>query len=433
MRQHGRVKHRRFQIAVMSCALILSGISAAFGQENHQPSDIDRMAEQAKQLGAQAGKNQDVMQVLEASGGKGAGLSDKEARSLTERAREMLRESRTFQGHEIGIGKAKTDKPAKRVKIEKKLYTGERTFLFISQSMGEKTLSSLIRHYAGRSDVVLVMRGMNRDQSFGKMFRLLYRLKQGIKNPPAVIMDSRLFDVFGIRSVPAMVRVSKGIASTPQEVAQREIARVEGLDHDDWLLEKIRSGERGDFGKKGPVREITELSLTELVKLRASQIDWEKKKREAYQRAWQNIKITPLTPASKTVIRTVSAEVVATADIKDSKGKIIIPKGTKANQLAVRPWRGAIVVFDPTSNKELDWVTAYRDDIEARFRPVKYIITNIDRDDGWRDYKRLSDRLDRHLYVLVPDLAARFQLEHTISIVHADNDKKVFLVSEIKP
>lgn len=350
----------------------------------------------------------------------------KEAAKLSRDAIEKMQSDHTFGGERI------TFKEKAVLKAKNSIVEGEKTYLFVSQSMGLRTLRDTLKALGGRKDVVMVFRGLNEDQSFEQLFRFMTKLKTGIDNPPPVVMDDKLFNAFGIESVPALVHVSDG-GGSEENAAKNEQIRVLGIDRPDFLLEKLDEGVRGDLGKQGPVYAISELTFTEIIRRRITKIDWDAERKRAFQNAWQHIPIESLTPAPETRRRSVSAVVIATADITDSKGKIIIHKGTKKNQLEMIPWHGAIVVFDPENKKELQWVVAHRDKIERNYYPVKYLITQINRDQGWDDYRRIKTALDRHIYVLVPDVSNRFQLEHTISIVSADNEKKEFVVKEVKP
>ncbi|RME59350.1 hypothetical protein D6779_04410 [Candidatus Parcubacteria bacterium] len=352
----------------------------------------------------------------------------KEADRISSEALVKLKEPRTFAGQNIAVN------PKERALRQAKasVYTGEKTYLFVSQSMGMEALRKIVVDLEGRRDVVIVLRGLQEEQSIDGLFNILYKLKKGIKKPPAVIMDDRLFEAFNIQAVPAMVHVSDAGGSA-KKAADHEVIRVLGIERPDYLKEKMVEGVRGDLGKRGPVFAITELPLKEVIRRRVAKIDWKAKAREAYRRAWRNFDIEQLSPAPETRVRTVSAFVVATADIRDSKGRVIVAKGTEANQLEIVPWHGALVVFNPEEKRELDWVITHRNAIEKQFHPVKYLITSIDRSDGWDDYERIKTALDRHVYVLLPDVKRRFELTHTISIVAADNDRKTFIVKEVRP
>ena len=51
------------------------------------------------------------------------------------------------------------------------------------------------------------------------------------------------------------------------------------------------------------------------------------------------------------------------------------------------------------------------------------------KDKGWDSYKSVSDQIDAPVYLLTPDLIARFELEYTPTVITAKN--RMFIVHEL--
>jgi hypothetical protein len=80
---------------------------------------------------------------------------------------------------------------------------------------------------------------------------------------------------------------------------------------------------------------------------------------------------------------------------------------------ALRPLSLSLVVFDPRDPLELDAVEAV---LPGLARPV-LIASQIDPVEGWETFARLGRRFDHPVYLLMPDIRARFAIERTVSVV----------------
>lgn len=346
-------------------------------------------------------------------------------------------------------GKKYRESMQKDIDLDKQIVDTYDTLIFISFGMSEETIKQLYQINAGNERTALVLRGLIKgDTEIPQTIRRIQKVASDLKlkTPPTVLINPVWFKEYNVTSVPTIV-VLKG--KTPKKSGDietgktisgpKQIARVQGLIDPQTVYQEIYNGKSGDLGIQGPVEEIAERDLIEEMQERASKIDWEKKKQLAYKRAWKNIPITQLEPATEDRVRVIDPTVTIKEDIivdnPHAKGEklVLAKKGDKINPLQLRVFNRILIVFDPTNKNELEYVRKnYRRWVEERatapYTVVKLLITSIDRDRGWEEIGKLSDAFNEPIYTLMPEIKSTFVLEKTPCIVYAEGTN--FIVEE---
>lgn len=337
---------------------------------------------------------------------------------------------------ELGIGEVAED-PNGRV-----------TYVFLSRSLGKSAIEQIFDRasHNERKDVVFVFRGVPEGMAIVDGVQEIQKIAIKFNPQPKVIIDPSLFKAHGVTTVPTVVR-STGESAFVQALKRRDgtdgdekrdfgttIAKVEGLDNDVWLMERIEAGERGDLGVHGDIRDISEPDLIDVMKAKVAAYDWTGKPEQVYRRAWNHQKFFILPTAEKGRIRTVDPTILVDKDIKDLTGRAIRKAGDRVNPLEIQPFTLTLLVFDPLSENEMRRVTRFmaREKMKGRPAPV-LIATRIDKNVGWDSYTKLTDRLDQHVFLMPQEVKDQFQLEMTPSVVTADNTKHVFKIEELGP
>lgn len=336
--------------------------------------------------------------------------------------------------------------------------------LFVSYSLGESALKEMLEIASIDQSVALVMRGIPEGMDVWAGMAQIQRLAAEFDPVPNIVLDPTLFEKYQVTMVPTLVFVEQRQPREPdlthEEMDKRfnplnpdyepptladsgskvdvgnqselkEIARVKGLSDPEWIKRQVKYGQIGDLGIKGPVLEIAERDLIEVMKERVMQVDWDEKKRQASKRYWSNQRFIHLPTNEKEEIRFVDASVTATRDIVGSDGQFIAHAGTTVNPLSSRPFTQAIIVFDPTDKKQLHWIRDALPAIEQseEVKKVVYIATQLETDDGWDNYEALTDELDAHVFLLTPDIKERFELRSTPSVITANSTH--FVIHEL--
>ncbi len=329
---------------------------------------------------------------------------------------EALHRSSVQQQDNIGQQEIGDAKPAPHP-----MGTEDRTLIFVSWSLGDQEIESLLEQYDGLPAVGLVFRGipdgMKMADALAKMQRLAYKKKSSV----TVLLDPTAFQRHGIDVVPAVVR----------ETGTNElIAKVTGLSSVEYINKALSDGKKGDLGTQGPTSPIKEQDLIELMKERVAKLDFEAMKKKAINNFWKKQTFTNLPPASENKVRKVSAEVIIPSDIVGANGEVIAAAGSVINPLDAMPFTQRLVVINPESEFEVG-LAREQIDAHAKNQRVTLIVTGISPDKGWDQFKDLENKLDAPVYLLQPDLQARFNIERTPSVVTADSES--FLVEEFAP
>ena len=387
------------------------GSSPAFSQ-GYSKSDFEDLIQQGKEIrerGQTAGK-QDLL----GQSKPGAAVSDKRE-AYRQEGRSMLRKRIERFG-----------KSGNR-SVESQCGSAD-TVIAVSYSLGQSALKSIMEDVSGHDSVMMVMRGVPEGQKIGPGVRQLQRLARTVDPMPSVTINPTLFRDHGIQKVPTMLRIGNR-RLTKRGCEYDVMARVSGITNPQFLDRRIEMGDQGNLGQRGPIKEIAEPDLIKVMKKRMAQISWQQKIDGAKDRIWDNQRLVELPKAKTNRTRKVSAEIVATADIKDSKGNVLVAKGERVNQLDVRDWTTRLIIFDSTSEKQIS--VAEREIVKAKsegYRPI-LMISDIDRDNGFKTLDNLSQRLGHRIYLLAPDTVQRFRVERTPTVISAtDRD---FVVEEI--
>lgn len=317
---------------------------------------------------------------------------------------------------------------------------GEQTFIFISYSLSDSEIKSILERQKSRKDVTLVMRGVPDGMNIPDGVQRIQNLAAEVKPPVPIIIDPALFREYGISRVPAVVRAMRSpetLGVTPDQTKPRRIAtlvaKVAGLDNDEWLKKQIEAGERGDLGLQGNTKEIAEPDLIEEMKRRVALIDWQKKD-EAAKRFWKKKEFKVFPTASEERLREIDPTILVEKDLTDLAGRPIRKAGDRVNPLQIRLFTQTIIIFNPVSEDEMERVEALRAKLrEEGRRNVVLIATQIDKKADWDGYVALTDRLDSHVYLMTPEVEYQWRIEKTPAVVTADNNRHVFLVRELGP
>lgn len=354
---------------------------------------------------------------------------------------DLFKDARELSGKVARNFEAKTPSGLPQNQVTAQAPSGNYDILiFISFGLDKNTLREIYASNADNKRVALILRGLVKgtktiQESVAKIQEIATELK--LKTPPAVLINPVWFRQYNINKVPAVVALNgvapkrSGNPNTGKEVkGPDELARAYGLVDAMPLVREIENGKRGDLGNLGPVAEISERDLIDEMQERASKIDWEQKKREALAKAWDNQPIEELDKATENRLRVINPEFtvmrdITAADPKDNTKTLVIAKqGEKFNPLVARGFPYVVLITDPTDKREDEFVRNNLAKIlkKRSLKPqnLMVVISNADRERGWDAYNELVREYNRHIWVLTPEMKARFMLERHPSLVWAE-------------
>lgn len=318
------------------------------------------------------------------------------------------------------------------------------TLVFASLSMPDSDIKEMYRSLAGDLESTIVFRGLPKGTT--SITQAIIKYQQiardlNLKVTPNVVINPVWFEQYHVSEVPTIVRLShptpnrSGDPATNQPVASpSEVARVVGLITPTWLYERMKEGRKGDLGRQGNVYAIEEIDIIKEMQARAAKIDWEAKKKAALKRAWLNIPIEKLEPATEDKIRLIDPTVTLKKDIKGVKGELVAKAGTKVNPLKKRPFTFIYIAFDGTNKKEVEFVKKMLPEWQKEHNVIKkkvvLMLTDIDRENGWKEHEKFQTDFDNAIFVLQPEIKNTFKLEKHPSLVYAEDD--YYVVEEFK-
>jgi len=167
------------------------------------------------------------------------------------------------------------------------------------------------------------------------------------------------------------------------------------------------------------------------MKKRFAKIDWEEQKRGAVKNFWNKQNFRELPEAHKDRVRELDPTVYISEDITAPDGTLIAKQGDLINPLDVAPFTQAVVVLDPLDEDQVARVKEALPRINQvpGVTRITYIVTRLDREEGWDSYTKTTDTFDAPVFLLTPDVAQRFELEYVPSIITAQG--KRFVVEEL--
>ncbi|MBK1700216.1 TrbC family F-type conjugative pilus assembly protein [Thiococcus pfennigii] len=291
--------------------------------------------------------------------------------------------------------------------------------VLVSRSLGAAQLKELFAFAADTPRARVVFRGLAEDESLMDFVRQIHALLAGLDPVPEVVLDPRPFTAAGVDIAPVLLA----------EGPEGELARVAGLADPLWLRARVLAGERGDLGVRGPVKAVTEPDLIEELKRRLVALDLQALREQALARYWSRVGFEDLPVATEPRTRTIDPTITAPREVRTADGTWLVRAGDTVNPLERLPFSQRLVVFDASDARQV--ATARRLGREAGARRVTYLATRLERRLGWEGLSSVEDTLDAPVYLLTPDVRARFALERVPAFVEARGD--LFRVAEVPP
>lgn len=393
-------------------------------------------------------------------------IDDMELESLEQSAKDNLERHQADTRVPELEDRGSVEKQRQQAEEASKLFYQEHEIMiFASLSLVGQGLEDILAIAAANPRIAVVFRGVPEGMKIDEGMKIIQQLAYEYDPMPTVAIDPTMFVEHNVEAVPTMIVMEPseqradaptipslehlldegqdvpdvlsqlGSEALQQTESRRVLAKVQGLTEPMWVQRQLEAGERGNMGIQGPLEAIEEPNLIEVMKQKALGIDWDAEKQGAVDRFWarQDDKLIwkPVTRVPKT--RRIDPSVTVVQDIKDAEGNILTPAGTEINPLDQMPFDIALVIFDGDDLGQLEVARERGRELEGTtgIREVMYLMTHFDTLDGWDGYEAISDTLDRHVYLLPPDVETRFEIERVPSVVTADDTH--FIVEEIVP
>ncbi len=302
--------------------------------------------------------------------------------------------------------------------IKHPLGDGFKTLIFVSWSMGEASLKSILSLYDGEDTTAIVFRGVPEGKTLAQGIKAIQSLSMTTKSTLPVLLDPVAFKTHAISSVPSVAIEDPDGSS---------IIKAAGTFSAERLQEALADGQNGNLGQLGPITDIAEPDLIEVAMQKMAELDFEAMKKKAIDRFWHGQAGHQLPTALEDARRLVDPTIIIHQDILDAEGNVVTPAG-EINPLDLMPFDQKLIIIDP----DQPWQVALAaDEVRSTRKSITVTVmaTRIDPDRGWDLFESTQDRINAALYLLPPDMASRFQIQKVPSIVTAES--RQFVVTEI--
>jgi conjugal transfer pilus assembly protein TraW len=300
--------------------------------------------------------------------------------------------------------------------------SGRTVVVAASAAMGEAALLDLLREASGADGVVVVFRGVQPGERISDAIQRIQKLVSKIEPTPSVQIDPTVFSKHGVSQAPEVLIFDDGVLS----------ARARGLVVAEPLLRRLRDGEGGDFGVMGPVVDISEPDLIEVMQARAAQIDLAAAKQRAFESYWQRAPLVELGTVTEERVRRVDGTTMVTRDVRTPDGRLVAAAGTRINPFNVLPFTLRVVVFDARDGRQVETARRLVQETPAGRRPM-VLLSGFDRNTGWDGFDSLQQRLGVPVYLLTQEIRSRVKLERVPAVIEMAEDGKAFSVREVLP
>jgi type-F conjugative transfer system pilin assembly protein TrbC len=306
-----------------------------------------------------------------------------------------------------------------QLKMDMPEQPSNKAIYFVSFSMSDAELRSVIIDAAETEGAVLVFRGLKDDANMGHHGRALGKVIKGMDKDdlPAITINPPLFDQYQVQVVPELIIVDK----------EENIARARGGISAKTLMGYAQEEpNKADFGVFGKTYEIAETHMIDLMKARMAKIDFSKQKEGAHKKYWDKKDLfTEVPKAQKSARRVVPTLVEITNDVQTRAGTVLASKGERFDAAKRMPLSRWYIVFDATDPKHRKFARQASERAEHAGKAPSLLITHFDKSTGWDGFTQLQQEMGQRVKLANQAFVARFDVQAIPAIVRQDGEQIV--------
>lgn len=291
--------------------------------------------------------------------------------------------------------------------------------IFVSFSMPESMLMDAFTT-AARNGASVYFNGIHPEhEGIHDTMRLLGQMGSELKEKPVVKLNPRGFKQQRVTSVPMVMYRHDGVTVT-----------ATGLMNLNWIKNKHAENDNDiALGNFGPVYNVIEENVIEMMKRRLAGIDMEGKKKAAVEGFWTKQSFVDLKPAEKDERWLIDPTVRAIADVINPAGDVLAYKGQILNPLATTTLPLTMYIVDAKNIQQLEWLSRDMNDGQVKGR-IKIMTTRIDKAKGWEHLSSLRKHLGREVYIAPKEVVERFKVTGTPAKISTDLARKMMAVEQ---
>lgn len=340
--------------------------------------------------------------------------------------------------------------------------------LFMSRAVPDAARHQIYAGLCGRDDVVVLYRGLVPDAQGGLLAafsELQHEVREHCSKGLSVIIDPSAFRRYGIGAAPYLLKIGNGgqaVAGAAgawhprvfrdggepggqgyaaeqgnpdgqgnpgghensegiQAVASARDTEAEGCEEACHVGKSASDGKPAGSGPYGRLYDVSEISLAEYLRQAALKLDHEELRRRASD-AVRHMKLgLPLAAATAGRARRLDLSVRLESDIVDAGGGIIAGKGDVFDPLKMRRFDLKVLVFSLKNPDQRELAARFAGCSEKGGIRRLLLADALEGLEDWHLLEELSARIGA-VYLLTPEVARRFQLERSPSLIWQEGD-----------
>ncbi|PHM72194.1 TrbC family F-type conjugative pilus assembly protein [Xenorhabdus sp. KJ12.1] len=286
---------------------------------------------------------------------------------------------------------------------------GDFYYILVSSSLSDDELRYILSQYKDRNDVALVIQGVKDKNNILSELTHWQQLVLNSGSSAPVNLDPTIFKSYNVTSVPTIIHEKDG----------KLVARVSGISNVSYLKDK-----KGNLGTAGPIKDISEINLLDIIEERIKNLDFDKMKTDALDNYWKKQKFSTFPDALEYRQKTINPSVIIPQDIVAPNGQVIAKKG-RINPLEVIPFRLKLIFFDARSDWQRQIAKREYQNAKSGIQPI-LITTNV-YGDGWQTFQDATQMYGEksRLYMIQPGMSERFGVSALPSIVTSNGSQYI--------
>lgn len=360
-------------------------------------------AAESEGLPVQPALNSETLQWIEAQNPGLDQSSVSEAHAIADQARRIV---------DAKLAEERPSNPAQALTFSTKI--------FVSRSMPLSDIKAAFDRAATEPDTVVVFRGLLPGTDLMAFRRWLAEIAgpfASLAPPPKIQIDPPAFESAGVTHVPTVVILA----------SDKVVATVSGMVDPNWVRDQVEQGKRGTLPQVGPIHEIAEPDLIQVMQQRLARVDWDKWRRSQVDGLRRALAKPSLPDAILTRTRWHDPSFEVVEDVV-ANNHILARKGDRVNPLDRVAFLQEIYVIDATDPRQFAAVKGWIS--KARTR-VTVITTRTGGDDSLAWLAERATELGRPIFVWRPDLAQAFGIECAPTRVRSEGNR--FRLDEFRP
>lgn len=252
---------------------------------------------------------------------------------------------------------------------------------------------------AAKHDAKIVINGLIPGKNILETARYFSTSRNAVKSPPQVSIDPRPFRNYKITSVPAITVVKPtGYVTVPGTL---------DIDYAKRLLDE---GSTGMQQKAASTYPIIEKDFILDLQERFKKLDIRELAKKGVNGIWKHQNYVTLPQANKTETIDFDPTFIVAQDVSMPDGRIIAKAGSSFNPLHAMPLSKTYVLFDATSQDQIDFVKRFVAESYKAGKNVSVLVTKLPSDTNWDKFHNIRNSIGGGLFLANQDIVHRFRV-----------------------